>query len=103
MSQIKRVLIVGGGIGGLCTAIGLARAGIASEIVEIKTDWSVYGVGLIAPSNQLRALAELGLGEASVERGAAFLGWAFCRDAGNARPRLPNPHGAVFRCRPINA
>ncbi len=54
MSQIKHVLIVGGGIGGLCTAIGLARAGIASKIVEIKTDWSVYGVGIIQPSNQRR-------------------------------------------------
>ena len=41
MSQVERILIVGGGIGGLCAAIALARAGIDSEIVEIKADWSV--------------------------------------------------------------
>jgi 2-polyprenyl-6-methoxyphenol hydroxylase-like FAD-dependent oxidoreductase len=102
MSQIKRVLIVGGGIGGLCTGIGLAQAGIASEIVEIKTDWSVYGVGIIQPSNQLRALAELGLAEACVERGSAFLGWEFCDDAGNVRARVPNPEVAGPRYPPIN-
>ena len=102
MSQIKRVLIVGGGIGGLCTAIGLARAGIASEIVEIKTDWSVYGVGIIQPSNQLRALAELGLVDACVERGSAFLGWEFCDDAGNVQSRVPYPEAAGPGYPPIN-
>jgi 2-polyprenyl-6-methoxyphenol hydroxylase-like FAD-dependent oxidoreductase len=102
MSQIKRVLIVGGGIGGLCTAIGLARAGIASKIVEIKTDWSVYGVGIIQPSNQLRALAELGLAEACVARGSAFLGWEFCNDAGKVQSRVPNPEVAGPGYPPIN-
>ena len=102
MSQIKRVLIVGGGIGGLCTGIGLARAGIASKIVEIKTDWSVYGVGIIQPSNQLRALAELGLAEACVARGSAFLGWEFCNDAGKVQSRVPNPEVAGPGYPPIN-
>ena len=102
MSHIKRVLIVGGGIGGLCTGIGLAQAGIASEIVEIKTDWSVYGVGIIQPSNQLRALAELGLAKVCVERGSAFLGWEFCDDTGNVRARVPNPEVAGLGYPPIN-
>jgi 2-polyprenyl-6-methoxyphenol hydroxylase-like FAD-dependent oxidoreductase len=102
MSHIKRVLIVGGGIGGLCTGIGLAQAGIASEIVEIKTDWSVYGVGIIQPSNQLRALAELGLAQICVERGSAFLGWEFCDDVGNVRARVPNPEVAGLGYPPIN-
>ena len=102
MSQIKRVLIVGGGIGGLCTGIGLAQAGIASEIVEIKTDWSVYGVGIIQPSNQLRALAELGLAEACVERGSAFLGWEFWDDADNVQARVPYPEVAGRGYPPIN-
>ena len=102
MSHIKRVLVVGGGIGGLCTGIGLAQAGIASEIVEIKTDWRVYGVGIIQPSNQLRALAELGLAQICVERGSAFLGWEFCDDTGNVRARVPNPEVAGLGYPPIN-
>jgi len=102
MSRIDRVLIVGGGIGGLCTAIGLARAGIASDIVEIKRDWTVYGVGIIQPSNQLRALAELGLADACVERGAAFKGWEFCDDAGHVHAQVPNPTVASSKMPPIN-
>src|SRR5580658_3885724 len=102
MTQIKRVLIVGGGIGGLCTGIGLAQAGIASEIIEIKTDWSVYGVGIIQPSNQLRALAELGLAGACVERGSAFLGWEFYDDAGNVQAKVPYPEVAGRGYPPIN-
>jgi 2-polyprenyl-6-methoxyphenol hydroxylase-like FAD-dependent oxidoreductase len=102
MSKIDRVLIVGGGIGGLCTAIGLARAGIASDIVEIKRDWTVYGVGIIQPSNQLRALAELGLADACVERGAAFKGWEFCDDAGHMDAQVPNPTVASSKLPPIN-
>jgi 2-polyprenyl-6-methoxyphenol hydroxylase-like FAD-dependent oxidoreductase len=102
MSKPDRVLIVGGGIGGLCTAIGLARAGIESDIIEIKRDWTVYGVGIIQPSNQLRALAELGLADACVERGCAFMGWELCDSAGKVRARLPNSSVAGSKYPPIN-
>ncbi len=44
MQQLKKVLIVGGGIGGLTAAIALKQQGIDSEIVEIDPAWSVYGV-----------------------------------------------------------
>ncbi len=90
MASVNRVLIVGGGIGGLCTAIGLARAGIASEVIEIKRDWTVYGVGIIQPSNQLRALAELGLADTCVQRGWGFQGWEFYDEAGHLHARVPN-------------
>ena len=45
MTSVKKVLIVGGGIGGLCAAIGLRDKGIAVDMVEIKEEWTVYGVG----------------------------------------------------------
>jgi 2-polyprenyl-6-methoxyphenol hydroxylase-like FAD-dependent oxidoreductase len=102
MPKLNRVLIVGGGIGGLCTAIGLARAGIKSDIVEIKRNWTVYGVGIIQPSNQLRALAELGLADACVARGSAFLGWEICNSAGEVQARVPNPSVAGSKYPPIN-
>lgn len=102
MSQVERVLVVGDGIGGLTAAIGLARAGIAVDTIEIKRDWTVYGVGIIQPSNQLRALAELDLADSPVERGAPFEGWEFCDDAGHVQARAPNPNVAGSRYLPIN-
>jgi 2-polyprenyl-6-methoxyphenol hydroxylase-like FAD-dependent oxidoreductase len=63
MSNVKKVLIVGGGIGGLATAIALQKAGIQTEIVEKQKEWNVYGVGIILQSNALRAIDELGLTE----------------------------------------
>jgi len=102
MSRIERVLIVGGGIGGLCTAIGLARAGIKAEIIEIKADWTVYGVGIIQPSNQLRALEELGLAKICVERGAAFKGWEIYDDAGHLQMQMPTPNTSLSQYPPVN-
>lgn len=61
MAKPKKVLIVGGGIGGLSLAIALRRRGIATDIVEIKKVWTVYGVGIIQQSNVVRAMAQLGI------------------------------------------
>lgn len=59
--MVKRALIVGGGIGGLCTASAFCDAGIAVDLVEIKKVWTVYGVGIIQQSNVVRTMAQLGL------------------------------------------
>lgn len=61
MACIRRALVVGGGISGLCLAIALRDRGIAVDIAEIKTEWTVYGVGIIQQSNVVRAMAELGI------------------------------------------
>ncbi len=59
--MIKKALIIGGGIGGLCTAIAFRDKGIAVDLVEIKQVWTVYGVGIIQQSNVVRSMAQLGL------------------------------------------
>ncbi|HUP75862.1 MAG TPA: FAD-dependent monooxygenase [Acidimicrobiales bacterium] len=64
------VLIVGGGIGGLCLAAALARRGIACEIVEREPAWTTVGAGISFYPNGVRALNRLGLGEAVVSAGA---------------------------------
>ena len=69
MKPIRRVLIVGGGIGGLSLAVALGRRGIQAEIVEIKSEHKVYGVGIIQPGNALRALNGLGLMERCLAEG----------------------------------
>ena len=69
MKPIERVLIVGGGIGGLSLAVALGRQGIKATIVEIKPGHNVYGVGIIQPGNALRALNTLGLMERCLAKG----------------------------------
>lgn len=69
-----RVLVVGGGIGGLCATLALRREGVEVEVVERNPEWSVYGVGIIQPGNALRALDRLGVAEACVAAGHPILG-----------------------------
>lgn len=77
MKKIKHVLIVGGGVGGLTTAVALKRQGITSEVIEKDPNWGVYGVGIIQPSNFLRGLCSIGLGEACIKEGKGFQGWEY--------------------------
>ncbi|WP_051989407.1 FAD-dependent monooxygenase [Halobacillus sp. BAB-2008] len=97
MSQlpITRVLIVGGGIGGLATAIALGKLGIKTEIAEVKQDWQVYGVGIFQPPNALRALNELNVAKRCLEEGYSFEGMAYCDAEGNrfAEPESPKIAG----------
>ncbi|MDB5408557.1 MAG: monooxygenase [Rhodospirillales bacterium] len=69
MASIARVLIVGGGIAGQTLAVALARRGIFCETVEIKPDFQIVGAGMYVQGNALRALREIGVVEAIVERG----------------------------------
>ncbi len=74
MSDVQRVLVVGGGIGGLSATIALRGAGVDVDVVEKNPAWDVYGVGIIQPGNALRALNEIGLAHEAVENGLAMYG-----------------------------
>jgi 2-polyprenyl-6-methoxyphenol hydroxylase-like FAD-dependent oxidoreductase len=69
-----KVLVIGGGIGGLSTTLALRREGVAVDVVERDPEWGVYGVGIIQPGNALRALDSLDLAEACVEAGHRIVG-----------------------------
>ena len=72
MSSIQKVLIVGGGIGGLSLGIALRRAGLDAEIVELQKEYNVYGVGIIQQANALRALDALGVADEAMRRGSPY-------------------------------
>jgi 2-polyprenyl-6-methoxyphenol hydroxylase-like FAD-dependent oxidoreductase len=72
MSNIKKALIVGGGLGGLSAGIALRKAGIEVEIVEINSEFNVYGVGIIQQANALRALDALGVADEAMRRGSPY-------------------------------
>jgi 2-polyprenyl-6-methoxyphenol hydroxylase-like FAD-dependent oxidoreductase len=66
--QQERVLIAGGGIGGLAAAIALARRGIESEVLERSCFTEETGAGIQLGPNATRALARLGALEATSAR-----------------------------------
>lgn len=55
------VIVIGGGIAGLATAVGLARAGRAVTVLERRGGIEELGAGVILWPNALRALDDLGL------------------------------------------
>src|SRR2546426_11242752 len=63
------VLIVGGGIGGMATAISLRQAGHEVRILERALKTAEVGAGLAIWPNGRRALAALGLADAPIEEG----------------------------------
>ncbi|HEX8420024.1 MAG TPA: FAD-dependent oxidoreductase [Sphingomonas sp.] len=67
-----RILVIGGGIGGLTAAIALRRQGFAVEVIERDPDWSVYGVGIIQQSNVVRAMNDLDLLDDYLDAGFGF-------------------------------
>lgn len=68
----RRALVVGGGIGGLSAATALRRAGCDVDLVEVKSDWSRSGVGIIQPSNALRALDAIGVARKCLAAGHPY-------------------------------
>jgi salicylate hydroxylase len=55
------ILIIGGGIGGMTTALALARAGFAAHIVEQSPEFGEIGAGIQLAPNALRILDGLGV------------------------------------------
>jgi salicylate hydroxylase len=63
MSGQPRVLIAGGGIGGLTAALALLRAGIDVEVYEQAKEMKEVGAGVQLAANGTRVLYALGVGE----------------------------------------
>lgn len=89
MSGIQKVLVVGGGVAGLTTAIGLRQRGIDVEVLEANKEWAVYHVGIIVQANFVRALASIGLGEKAVAAGFPYKGFRFHDANGKLVAELP--------------
>jgi 2-polyprenyl-6-methoxyphenol hydroxylase-like FAD-dependent oxidoreductase len=67
-----KVLVIGGGIGGMCAAIELRKRGVAVDLVEVNPDWSVYGAGITISGPTLRALRTVGVADEVVARGGTW-------------------------------
>lgn len=63
------ICIVGGGIGGVATALALHRCGIPAVIFERATELREVGAGMMLWPNATRSLRELGVLETVIARG----------------------------------
>ncbi|MDZ7879967.1 MAG: FAD-dependent monooxygenase [Saprospiraceae bacterium] len=91
MSSINKVLIVGGGLGGLSLGIALRRAGMDAEIVELQKEFNVYGVGIIQQANALRALDTLGVADEAMRRGSPYGNVKMCAPTGHQFAEIGMP------------
>jgi 2-polyprenyl-6-methoxyphenol hydroxylase-like FAD-dependent oxidoreductase len=61
------VIIAGGGIGGLATALTLYQIGVPCRVIESVPEMRPLGVGINLQPNAVRELADLGIGEAELD------------------------------------
>jgi 2-polyprenyl-6-methoxyphenol hydroxylase-like FAD-dependent oxidoreductase len=106
--DVRPVLIAGGGIGGLATALGLAQKGIRSILLEKASSLGEIGAGIQLGPNAFHAFDYLGVGEAARSM-AVYIDQLRLMDAVTAeeithvdlreafRARFGNPYAVVHR------
>ena len=66
------ISVIGGGIGGLATAVALQRRGFDAHVYESAAELGAVGKGIWVPTNAMLVLDRLGLGDAVAARGVAL-------------------------------
>lgn len=84
-----RVLVVGGGIGGMSTAIALRQQGHAVDLVDLDPQWRVYGAGITITGATLRAFQALGVLPEIMELAYTGNGIQVCDTSGQRIALLP--------------
>ncbi len=104
----RKVIVVGGGIGGLAAALALDRQNISVELLEQAPEIGEIGAGIQLAANAFNALDALGVGEATRRR-AVFTDYMKLMDAIDGsevvrvdvgelyRQRFGNPYAVIHR------
>ena len=108
MTQDLPVIVAGGGIGGLATALALVRQGFQVQVLEQAAHIGEIGAGIQLGPNAFHALDALGVGEKARSR-AVFTDYMVMHDAVDAkligkiptdenfRKRFGNPYAVIHR------
>ena len=98
MARRDPILIVGGGLGGLTTALALAHRGLTARVLEGAPEFGAIGYGIQFGPNVFHVFDRLGLMEpvlAVADSPAAVLMW----DALDGKELVRIPTGASLRAR----
>lgn len=104
-THASKILVAGGGIGGLAAALALSRQGASVQLIEQASTFAEVGAGIQIGPNVTRILRDWGL-EAGLRRVASFPHALVARDArsGSELGRLPlgeraeQLYGAPYAC-----
>ena len=91
ITSISNALIVGGGIGGMSTAICLAKRGVDVTLIDIDPEWRVYGAGITITGITLRAYQHLDMVDEIATKGAITNGSTLFRFDGMLLQELDEP------------
>jgi 2-polyprenyl-6-methoxyphenol hydroxylase-like FAD-dependent oxidoreductase len=89
--MIETALVVGGGVGGMCAALSLARRGVTVRLIDIDPQWRVYGAGISVTGLSLRAFDDLGILDEVKERGFVGAGFRMRTVGGTLVSEVPPP------------
>jgi 2-polyprenyl-6-methoxyphenol hydroxylase-like FAD-dependent oxidoreductase len=97
LTRARQVVIVGAGVGGLCTAIALRRLGLGVVVLERAAELREVGAGISLCPNAMRVLRRLDVGAAVEEAGAVATHAGLRNSRGNPfRAGLVQEHAARF-------
>jgi 2-polyprenyl-6-methoxyphenol hydroxylase-like FAD-dependent oxidoreductase len=102
MNMNARIIVIGGGIGGLTAAIALRAAGFQVEVHERAAQLRPLGAGITIQPNAVLALRRLGLGERIEGAGAALRAGGLLRADGSTITKL-RPQFAARLSREVGA
>jgi 2-polyprenyl-6-methoxyphenol hydroxylase-like FAD-dependent oxidoreductase len=91
MATPLRVLIHGGGIGGLTLATALAQRGHLVRVAELRSELDALGVGIIQPSNALHVMGEIGVLADCLAAGFEWDTLTINDPVGNTLAKIPQP------------
>lgn len=92
------ILIAGGGVGGLATALALARKGFTVRVFEQAREFGAIGYGIQLGPNAFHMFEHLGIADA-VKEVADYPSAAVWRDAYTGEPVMTLDTGPAFRAR----
>jgi 2-polyprenyl-6-methoxyphenol hydroxylase-like FAD-dependent oxidoreductase len=96
LSTLRKALVVGGGIGGMCAAIELAKRGVAVDLAEQHPEGAPDGAGITLSGPTLRALQAVGVLPEVLASGGVWTHLDVCAPNGTVVATVPMqaPQGA---------
>lgn len=85
----RKLIIAGGGIGGMAAALALRRAGIGATVYERAPEFAEVGAGISLWPNATRVLQSLNVMDAVLTRGEAVTQFNLCRPDGKLISSIP--------------